>query len=130
MKTSFVKRAMALVFAVYVVGVSLPAYPHHSFSAFYQVDEEVTMTGRVLQMAVRNPHSFIHISTVNDEGKAERWTIEWGGVSQIRVSADSLKPGDEVVVVGSPPRDMETRRMKMISITRPSDGWSWSGTFD
>ena len=33
-------------------------------------------------------------------------------------------------VVGEPGRDPEACRMRMISIKRPSDGWSWGGTFD
>jgi hypothetical protein len=46
------------------------------------------------------------------------------------VQRETLRPGDHVIVVGEPGRDPEAHRMRMISIKRPSDGWSWGGKFD
>lgn len=46
------------------------------------------------------------------------------------VTRDTLKPGDRVVIVGNPSRTAEDRRARLVSITRPLDGWKWGGTFE
>jgi hypothetical protein len=110
---------------------SAAAAAHHSFTALYFVDEEVRIEGRVVQFAVRNPHSFLHVSAPDADGTEQRWAIEWGGVASLgRINRETLKPGDEVVVVGNPSRDAAAHRLRMVSIERPADGWSWGGTFD
>jgi len=42
----------------------------------------------------------------------------------------TLRPGDHVIVIGQPGRNPEDHRLRMINIKRPSDGWTWKGTFD
>jgi hypothetical protein len=46
-------------------------------------------------------------------------------LAQQGVRTGSLKVGDKVKVVGSPGRNAEDFRLRMRSITRPSDGWTW-----
>jgi hypothetical protein len=60
----------------------------------------------------------------------QTWAVEWGGGAQLSrdgVSRDTLKPGDHVIVSGNPGRNSEDHRIRMHSITRPSDGWKWVG---
>ena len=62
------------------------------------------------------------------DGKPVRWSIEWGAAGQLAqqgVRTGTLKVGDKVVVTGSPGRNPEDYRLRMRSITRPSDGWKW-----
>jgi hypothetical protein len=57
-----------------------------------------------------------------------RWSIEWGAAGQLAqqgVRTGTLKVGDHVIVVGSPGRNPEDYRLRMRSITRPSDKWTW-----
>jgi len=66
-------------------------------------------------------------------GQLVRWNIEWGGVVQLSqkgVTRDTLKPGDRVVIVGNPSRTAEDHRMRLVKITRPSDGWTWGASYD
>jgi hypothetical protein len=61
-------------------------------------------------------------------GEPIRWSIEWGAAGQLAqqgVRTGSLKVGDKVKVVGSPGRNSDDYRLRMRSITRPSDGWTW-----
>ena len=54
----------------------------------------------------------------------ERHRAAW----TIRASTrESLKVGDEVVVVGRPSRVPGEYRALMVSLKRPSDGFSWGG---
>lgn len=103
---------------------------HHSFAALYDGDAEVTIEGRIAAVAVRNPHSFVHVVVTGGSGEQARWSIEWGSAAALgRLTRETLKPGDEVVVVGNPSRTEGNNQMKMVRIERLADGWLWEGTF-
>ena len=112
------------------------AYAHHSFAATYIEDQEVTIEGELVNFMFRNPHSWVHVLGVQKDDKAQtqyRWAVEWGGGSRLErenVTRESLKPGDRVVITGSPGRNPEDHRLRMKSIRRLSDGWGWSGTVE
>ncbi len=109
------------------------AYAHHSFAATYLEGEKVKIEGNVVQFLFRNPHSFLHVEAPDDKGVMQTWAIEWGGGGQLGrqgVTRESLKPGDHVVIVGQPGRNPEDHRLRMVNITRPSDGWKWGGSFE
>jgi hypothetical protein len=93
----------------------------------------MTVEGDVLQFLYRNPHSFVQVEAKDAKGNVVRWAVEWGGGGQLGsqgVNRDTLKPGDHVIVTGSPGRDPDAHRLRMINVTRPSDGWKWGGSFD
>ena len=51
------------------------ANAHHSWPASYHVDQEITLEGVVLRYLWRNPHVFIYLEVVNEEGEVERWEL-------------------------------------------------------
>ena len=110
------------------------AYAHHSFAATYFEDKKVTVEGDLVQFLYRNPHSFVHVEVKDPKtNETVRWAVEWGAGGQLGrqgVTRETLKPGDHVVVVGNPGRNAEDHRLRMVNITRPSDGWKWGGSFD
>jgi hypothetical protein len=106
---------------------------HQSFAATYLEDQTQKIEGKVVQFLFRNPHSFLHVEAPDDKGTMQVWNIEWGGggvLSRQGVARDTLKPGDRVIVTGQPGRVPEERRLRMMSLTRPIDGWKWGGTFE
>ncbi len=125
-------KLLTLVFAgVTVLGVR--AYAHHSFASTYLEDQRMTIEGDVLQFLYRNPHSFVHVAVKDAKGNVTRWAVEWGGGGQLGsqgIKQDTLKPGDHVIIVGSPGRNADDHRLRMINITRPSDGWKNGAAFD
>ena len=126
-------KLLVLTFAgVTILGVRASA--HHSFAATYLEDEKMTVEADVLQFLFRNPHSFLNLETKDAKtGQTITWAVEWGGGGQLGsqgVQKETLRPGDHVIVIGEPGRDPEAHRLRMISIKRPSDGWSWGGKFD
>jgi Family of unknown function (DUF6152) len=126
------RKLFVLVFAgVSILGVR--AYAHHSFASTYLEDQRMTVEADVLQFLYRNPHSFLQLQTKDAKGNAITWAVEWGAGAQLGskgVQRDTLRPGDHVIVIGAPGRNPEDHRLRMIDIKRPSDGWSWKGTFD
>jgi hypothetical protein len=124
--------ALALVAGAMVVS-SGRAYAHHSFAATYFEDKTQKIEGNLVQFLYRNPHSFVHVEAPDEKGTMQRWAVEWGAGGQLGrqgVTRETLKPGDHVVIVGNPGRNPEDHRLRMVNITRPSDGWKWGGTFD
>ncbi|PWU12203.1 MAG: hypothetical protein C5B51_01095 [Terriglobia bacterium] len=124
------------LFAVLIAGTALlgvRAYAHHSFAATYFEDQKQTVHGKLVQFLYRNPHSFVHVEAPDDKGTMQTWAIEWGAGGQLGrqgVTRETLKPGDDVIVVGNPGRNPDDHRLRMVNITRPSDGWKWGGTFE
>jgi hypothetical protein len=110
-----------------------PAFAHHSFAATYFEDKTDKIEGELVQFLFRNPHSFVHVEVRDASGSVVRYAVEWGAGLQLNqqgVTRDTLKPGDHVIVTGNPGRNPEDHRLRMRSISRPSDGWKWGGSFD
>jgi hypothetical protein len=91
------------------------------------------MTGPITVNLYRNPHSFVHVEAPDDKGEMQTWAIEWGAGGQLGrrgVTRETLKPSDDVIIVGDPGRNQADHRLRMVNITRLSDGWKWGGSFE
>jgi len=125
-----------LVALVVVVGMMIPAtatYAHHSFAATYLENQTQKIEGKVVQFLFRNPHSFLHVEAPDAKGVMQTWAIEWAAQGQLGnqgVTRESIKAGDKVIVVGQPGRNPDDHRLRMMSVTRPADGWKWGGSFE
>ncbi len=120
-------RQLAVAVTV-ALGLGTAAAAHHSYGATYDVSREVKLEGRLVQFALRNPHSYVHIQAKDSKGTMQRWAVEWSGTTQLGnqgVKQDTLKVGDEIVIVGRPSRVPGEFRVLMVSLTRPSDGFTW-----
>jgi hypothetical protein len=103
-------------------------FAHHSFAATYLEEQSVTIEGELVQFLYRNPHSFVHVMVKQKDGTSIRYAVEWGGVGQLGnqgVTKDTLKPGDVVIISGSPGRNPDDHRVRMLALKRPKDGFNW-----
>ena len=83
-----------------------------------------------MQFVFKNPHSFVTVQAPDSKGVMRRWSLEWSGTAQLAnqgVTRESLKPGDEVIVVGNPSRVTGEFKALMVSLKRPLDGFTWGG---
>jgi hypothetical protein len=122
-------RRLLLAAAVALVA-GTAAYAHHSYAATYDVGKEVKLEGKLVQFVYRNPHSFVHVQAPDENGVPQRWAVEWAAGGQLAnqgVTRESLKVGDDVVIVGRPSRVPGEYRALMVTLTRPSDGFTWGG---
>ncbi len=122
------KRLLAalVVAGVCVFGAQLSA--HHSFEATYIEDQAVTIEGELVQLLFRNPHSFVQLTVMEQDGSMVRYAVEWGGAAQLGaqgVTSETLKLGDHLVISGNPGRNPSDHRVRMISLRRPRDGFGW-----
>lgn len=106
------------------------AYAHHSFAADYFEDQSVTLEGDITEFRYRNPHAWVVFRAPDASGEMATFSAEWAGagrLGQMGITADTLKPGDRIRIVGAPGRDASQRRLHLKQIERPADGWTWAG---
>ena len=116
------------LFALAVLGVSGYAFAHHSFAATYREKDSVTIEGELVQLDFRNPHSFVHVDVKQKDGTTVRYAVEWGGVGQLGqqgITRETFKVGDHVIISGAPGRNAADHRVRMVTLKRPADGFSW-----
>jgi len=104
------------------------AYAHHSLGATYESDKEVKLEGKIVQLLLRNPHSFLQIDVPDKDGTLQRWSLEWrstGQLGQAGIKRDTLKAGDDVVITANPSRTKGDNRGALKTLHRTSDGFGW-----
>lgn len=126
------RLAFAILLALGLASAAAEA--HHSHTDF-ALERDVTVAGTIEGIQFRNPHVLIMVRT---DGPT-LYTAEWQGAQWLQshpelvsptsapVTSTTLRPGDRIVVVGSPPKDIALRSVvNLKEIRRPSDGWVWS----
>jgi len=93
--------------------VALTAYAHHSITANFDTSRRIEIRGTVLDFKLRSPHSSLVVrGEAYEDGTPigdgiQDWEIESSATKGLMgrgINADSIKPGDEIVVVGAPHR--------------------------
>lgn len=107
---------------------AIAALAHHSLSATYDPNKTVTLDGKILQLELRNPHSFLQVEAPDEKGAIQRWSLEWrsaGSLGTQNIKRDTLKAGEEVVVTLNPSRTAADHRGALVTLHRKSDGFGW-----
>jgi Family of unknown function (DUF6152) len=120
---------LVLLAALALLG-TVPASGHHSFAAYYFEDQSVAIEGDVVELDYRNPHAWVHVMALDLNGKTQKVSAEWaspGRLNQQGITKDTLKPGDRVIITGSPSRDESAYKLHLKGIERRADGWKWVG---
>jgi hypothetical protein len=115
------------VVAGVLAGGSL-ASAHHSFASMYAVDQTATLEGVVVQVLFRDPHSFVQLSVRQSNGELVKYEVEWRGAAQLMrqgVTRITVQVGDYLIVTGSPSRNPQDHWLRMVSLRRPRDGFTW-----
>jgi hypothetical protein len=85
-----------------------PVAAHHSFSAIFDANQPVTLTGTVTRVEWMNPHTWIYLDVKKDDDSVEAWAFEMGSPNRLMRSGwnqDSLPAGRTVTIAGSRARD-------------------------
>ena len=87
---------------------AVPMLAHHSFSAEYDFNKPMKVTGAVTKMEWMNPHARFYVDVKDDKGATTNWEFELGspnGLMRQGWTRNSLKEGDVVTVTGSKAKD-------------------------
>ena len=81
-----------------------PVVAHHAFSAEFDADRPLQLTGEVTRVEWINPHAWIHIRTA----EGDDWMVEGGTPNTLfrrGFTKDSLLVGTEIMVDGYQAKD-------------------------
>ena len=83
------------------------AFAHHSFAPHFDASKPVSISGTVTEFEARNPHSYLHIASPDENGRTREYVCESHGVTQLTrngLTPTMLKAGTMVRVAGSQSR--------------------------
>ena len=103
-------RVLAVIAAsIVLVALAIPVFAHHSFSAEFDRNKRVSLTGIITSVKWQNPHVYFYIDVKDkDTNKVTNYGIELGspnGVLGNGLSRDILKVGMVVSLDGSMAKD-------------------------
>jgi len=87
--------------------ISPPAFAHHSMS-MYDRGRDTSFKATITEFNWSNPHSQIVFTVTDEHGDPVKWVAEGPGPNRLANhgwSKDSLKPGDQVTIVGNCNKD-------------------------
>jgi hypothetical protein len=101
--------------AVFVV----PALAHHSQSMF-DTSKEILIKGKVVRFEWKNPHMYLFVETVGEDGKKQVIQGEGLAITQALVDGlhqKDLPPGALVVVRANPSRNESGKTVRLLDVT-------------
>jgi hypothetical protein len=119
--------AVVLALAGASIGPARVLHAHHSIAGIYDDKHPVTVEGVVTRFRFVAPHPFLVMEVTDARGKPQRWTMEMDNLlelAELGFETETLKPGDRLVVLGSPAR-RKPHSLYIRKLERPSDGFSY-----
>ena len=106
-------RAATLIvlFAASALGTAA-VRAHHAFATEFDVERPVEFEGTVTKVELINPHSWIHVEVVDENGESVVWMIEGGSPNALvrrGITKNSIPIGSELVIRGYQARDRSNR---------------------
>jgi Family of unknown function (DUF6152) len=100
-----VRHAALLAAVVISALIGVPeARAHHSFAPHFDSSKPASISGTVTEYEARNPHSYLHIAAIDENGRTREYVCESHGVTQLTrngIRPDMFKAGTRLRVTGS-----------------------------
>ena len=96
--------------AALAVGSITASHAHHSFSAEFDRDKPIKVTGTVTKVEWTNPHARIYLDVKDADGNVVNWDFELGppnGLMRQGWRRDSLREGHVVTINGFLSKDQQ-----------------------
>jgi hypothetical protein len=81
---------------------------HHAFAAEFDANRPVMLRGPITRVEWINPHAWIHVEAVGEDGSKQAWMVEGGTPNTLLrrgITRNSLTVGTEIVVRGYQTKD-------------------------
>lgn len=102
------ERATSIFLGALGLLATASAHAHHAFATEFSVDHPVSLQGKVVKVELINPHSWIHLEVVGEDGETVTWMIEGGSPNALvrrGITKASIPIGSELTVTGYQARD-------------------------
>src|SRR5688572_32022752 len=103
MFSRIVLRVLATCIGLVMLAASNAA-AHHSFAPHFDSTKKVNISGTVTEYEARNPHSYLHVNAVDENGRTREYVCESHGftqLSRIGITPQVLKAGTKLRLTGS-----------------------------
>ena len=100
---NFKQLTSPIYLSLFVLWLPVTTAAHHSFSAEFDVGRPVEITGTVTHIEWTNPHAWVHLEVVDDEGNTVQWAVELLGINALirsGMTPRNVKSGDVLTVKG------------------------------
>jgi uncharacterized protein DUF6152 len=97
------RATVGLVVGIGCALLASPGLSHHSFSAEFDANKPLKMTGTVTKVEWQNPHTWFYIDVKDDSGNVANWGMELASPNLLMRNGwtrSSMKIGDVVTVEG------------------------------
>jgi len=102
------KQVRLLLVILAVAATSARPFAHHSFSAEFDSDKPITVTGTLTKVDWMNPHIWFYVDVKNADGSITHWSFSGGAPGQLMrrgIRKDQLVIGSTVNVEGFRAKD-------------------------
>ena len=118
------RTRLAIAVVIVVLAASGRALAHHSFTAEFDADKPIKLTGTVTKVEWTNPHTWIFMDVKNQDGTVSNWGFEMPGPAQLLrqgLKHDTMKIGDVLTIDARRARD-DSNNANAQTITAVSTG--------
>jgi hypothetical protein len=97
------KALVASFLSLALLAASVPTRAHHAFSAEFDAEKPLKLTGTVTKLEWQNPHTWFYIDVEDGGGEVVSWGMELASPNLLMRNGwtrSSMKIGDVVTVEG------------------------------
>jgi DNA/RNA endonuclease YhcR with UshA esterase domain len=95
------KTPLLATVGIFGILFALPGSAHHAFSAEFDANKPITLTGTITSVEWQNPHTWFYIDVKDEAGNVANWGFELASPNLLLRNGwtrNTIKAGDVVTV--------------------------------